>query len=327
MDSWEERNLDYMEAIRLPKGLIVDLITPLNDQGGIDVEGLDSLLKAVLPYADAILLAGPQMGEGRGLGVELKINLLEKATTSIQGKAPIFFWVSEDSAEGTKRALFLLEELLDSCRYKGMIFWLDSPLYYHSNRGLSEHYQDLTSKTGHPFVLYNDPGLIRLLERPLKRCNIRTNILKDLSQIERIKALVYRGSLTRAHNYQRALNTRPDFRVYDGDETRFLEHPSLSGVLSIGANVAPRIWSQVTRTSLGMLREDREKPVSLDEIWGMGRLLKDLMQIYNRNPVWTVKRGLFELKIIRSPACTSVTEPLKEEGNLLAEFISRHHIR
>jgi len=315
-----------MEAKRSPKGLIVDLITPLNDKAGIDSEGLDSLLKKVLPYADAVLLAGPQMGEGRGLGVDLKIDLLEKATTLIQGKAPIFFWISEDSVEGTKKALALLEDLLDSCDYKGMIFWLDSPLFYHSNRGLYDHYQDLASNTRHPFVLYNDPGLIELLESPLKRSNIRTNILKDLSKIAEIKALILRGSLTRANNYQKALNSRPDFRVYDGDETRFLEHPSLSGVLSVGANIAPGIWSEVTRASLGMLKEDREKGDYLNKIWEMARLLKDLMQIYNRNPVWIIKKTLFDLKIIGSHACTRVTEPLKEEDNLLAEFISKYNI-
>ncbi len=315
-----------MEAKRSPKGLIVDLITPLNDKAGIDSEGLDSLLKKVLPYADAVLLAGPQMGEGRGLGVDLKIDLLEKATTLIQGKAPIFFWISEDSVEGTKKALALLEDLLDSCDYKGMVFWLDSPLFYHSNRGLYGHYQDLASNTRHPFVLYNDPGLIELLESPLKRSNIRTNILKDLSNILEIKALILRGSLTRANNYQKALNSRPDFRVYDGDETRFLEHPSLSGVLSVGANIAPGIWSKVTRASLGMLKEDREKGDYLNKIWEMARLLKDLMQIYNRNPVWIIKRALFDLKIIGSHACTTVTEPLKEEDNLLAEFISKYNL-
>ena len=315
-----------MEAKRSPKGLIVDLITPLNDKAGIDSEGLDSLLKKVLPYADAVLLAGPQMGEGRGLGVDLKIDLLEKATTLIQGKAPIFFWISEDSVEGTKKALALLEDLLDSCDYKGMVFWLDSPLFYHSNRGLYDHYQDLASNTRHPFVLYNDPGLIELLESPLKRSNIRTNILKDLSKILEIKALILRGSLTRANNYQKALNSRPDFRVYDGDETRFLEHPSLSGVLSVGANIAPGIWSKVTRASLGMLKEDREKGDYLNKIWEMAKLLKDLMQIYNRNPVWIIKRALFDLKIIGSHACTPVTEPLKEEDNLLAEFISKYNL-
>lgn len=315
-----------MEAAKSPKGLIVDLITPLNDKAGIDSEGLDSLLKKVLPYADAVLLASPQMGEGRGLGVDLKIDLLEKAITLIQGKAPIFFWISEDSVEGTKKALALLEDLLDSCDYKGMIFWLDTPLFYHSNKGLYDHYQDLASNTRHPFVLYNDPGLIELLERPLKRINIRTNILKDLSKIGEIKALIFRGSLTRANNYQKALNSRPDFKVYDGDETRFLEHPSLSGVLSVGANIAPGIWSKATRASLGMLQEDRENGDYLNKIWEMAKLLKDLMQIYNRNPVWIIKRALSDLKIIGFHACTTVTEPLNEKNNLLSGFISKYNI-
>ncbi|UCH00142.1 MAG: dihydrodipicolinate synthase family protein [Deltaproteobacteria bacterium] len=315
-----------MMAEGLPKGLIVDLITPLNDKGGIDSQGLDTLLKKILPYADAILLAGPQMGEGRGLGLKLKIDLLEKAATFIQGKVPIFFWISEDSVKGTRDVIAHLEALLESSSYNGAVFWLDSPLFYHSNRGLYNHYQDLTLNTGYPFVLYNDPGLIRLLDRPLKRGNIRTNILKDLGKIDKIKALIFRGSLTRANNYQRALNTRADLRVYDGDEVGFLEHPSLSGVLSIGANIAPGIWSKVTRASLGMLKEDRERPDYLNQIWEMGKLLRDLIQIYSRNPVWIIKKALFDLKIIGSPACTNVTEGFQEKDSVLADFISRHNI-
>ncbi len=315
-----------MEAKKPPKGLIVDLITPLDDKGGIDIEGLDSLLKKVLPYASALLLASPQMGEGMGLSLQLKIDLLEKATAFIQGKIPIFFWISEDSVEGTKKALALQEDLLDSYDYRGMVFWLDSPLFYHSNRGLYNHYDELTLDKRYPFVLYNDPGLIRLLERSLKRCNIRTSILKDLSKIGNIKALIFRGSLTRANNYQKALNSRSDFWFYDGDEERFLEHPSLSGVLSIGANIAPRIWNTITRASLGMLEEDSQKRDYLNQIWEMGRLLKELIQIYKQNPVWIIKRALFDLKIIGSHACTTITKPFNEKNSLLTEFISQHNI-
>ncbi|MBW1858132.1 MAG: dihydrodipicolinate synthase family protein, partial [Deltaproteobacteria bacterium] len=278
-----------MESNKTPKGLIVDLITPLDDKGDIDNDGLSSLLQKVFPHADAVLLASPKMGEGSGLSLTLKTDLLKKATAFIQGRIPIFFWISEDSAENTEKTLALLEDLLKSYSYKGGVFWLDSPLYYHSNRGLYGHYQDLTLNAKYPFVLYNDPGLITMLERPLKRCNIRTNILKNLTEIDKIKALIFRGSLTRANNYQKALNRRPDFRVYDGDEDRFLEYPSMSGVLSIGANIAPRIWSNVTRASLGMLEEDREKRDYLHQIWEMGKVLKDLKKIYNPNPVWTIK--------------------------------------
>jgi hypothetical protein len=39
-----------------------------------------------------------------------------------------------------------------------------------------------------------------------------------------------------------------------------------------------------------------------------------------------LKRVLFDLKIIGSSACTPATEPVKDETNPLAEFLSRHHI-
>lgn len=315
-----------MEANKLPRGLIVDLITPLTDTGAIDIEGLNALLARVLPQADGILLAGPQMGEGRGLDLQFKMELLEKASAFVQGKVPLFFWISEDSIEATKELLDHLKGILESTGYSGMVFWLDSPLVYHSNRGLYRYYQDLTAMTGRPFVLYNDAGLIKLLEKQLKRGNIRTNILKDLSRIEKIMALVFRGSLTRVNNYQKALNKRPDFKIYDGDEARFLEHPSMSGIVSMGANLAPRIWSTVTRASLGVLEEGERKPGYVSQIWEMGQFLKDLMDMYRRNPVWTVKKALSDLKIIKSPACTAVTEPFQEKESLLAEFIAKHHI-
>ncbi|MBW2341587.1 MAG: dihydrodipicolinate synthase family protein [Deltaproteobacteria bacterium] len=315
-----------MVANKLPRGLIVDLITPLDDTGGIDREGLNAILAKVLPHADGILLAGPQMGEGRGLGPQFKVELFEKASAFVQGKVPLFFWISENSIEATKELLDHLKGILESTGYRGTIFWLDSPLAYHSNRGLYRYYQDLTAITDRAFVLYNDAGLIKLLEKQLKRGNIRTNILKDLSRIEKIVALVFRGSLTRVNNYQKALDRRPDFKIYDGDEARFLEHPSLSGIVSMGANLAPRIWSTVTRASLGVLEEGERKPGYLSQIWEMGQFLKDLMDMYRRNPVWTVKKALSDLKTIKSPACAAMTKAFEEEQSPLAEFIAKHHI-
>ncbi len=315
-----------MAAETPPRGLIVDLITPLDDKGGIDSGGLDCLLRKVLPYADGVLLAGPEMADGRGLDTKQKMDLLGKASRLIQGEVPILFWISADSSEGTRQVITHLEDLLGSSNYKGMFFWLDSPLVYHSNRGLYGHYQDLASTTRYPFVLYNDPRLVRALRRPFKRANIRTKILKDLGGIGEIRGLVFRGSIPRANNYQKAVNTRPDFRIYDGDEAGFLEHPSLSGVVSVGANAAPRIWSTVTRASLGLLKEEREKAGYVNKIWDLGTLLKEMMRIYGPSPVRIVKQALFDLDIIGSPACTRITEPVYEKENLLAQFIAKHNV-
>jgi len=315
-----------MEPDRLPKGLIVDLITPLTDSGDIDGKGLDSLLAKVLPQADGILLAGPRMGEGRGLDVGLKAELLKEVCVFVDGRVPLFFWVSQDSVEGTRETTVLLEGVLESSHYGGTVFWLDSPLFYHSNRGLCGHYQELAANTAHPFVLYNDAGLVEVLDRRLKRGNIRTTILKDLSRIEKIKALIFRGPLARVNNYQKALNRRPDFKIYDGDEARFLEHPSLSGILSMGANIAPRTWSTITRASLGMLDEGERGGDYVHEVWGKAQLLRDLIETYQHNPVWTIKRALSDAAIIGSPACTPLVQPDEEAGTQLTELISRHGV-
>jgi len=311
-----------MEERRPPKGLIVDLITPLYDTGIIDKKSLHNLLKRVLPHVDGVLLGSPRVGEGRSLGLDHKVDLLESALALIGDDTPILFWITGESSEGTKKILAELEDLLRTGDYRGNVFWLDSPLYYHSNRGLYRHYEELTSLADNPLVLHNDPGLIELLDRPLKRSNIRTSIVKDLGVMEGITGLVFCGSLVRVTNYQKSLSRRSDFRVYDGDETRFLEHPSMSGIVSMGANVAPRMWSTVTRSSLG-IREDKDP----GRLFELGALLRDLLMIYRKNPVRIIKKALFDLKVIDSLACTAKTDPLQDTATPLVEFLSNYHIQ
>lgn len=311
-----------MEERRPPKGLIVDLITPLYDTGIIDKKSLHNLLKRVLPHVDGVLLGSPRVGEGRSLGLDHKVDLLESALALIGDDTPILFWITGESSEGTKKILAELEDLLRTGDYRGNVFWLDSPLYYHSNRGLYSHYEELTSLAGNPLVLHNDPGLIELLDRPLKRSNIRTSIVKDLGVMEGITGLVFCGSLVRVTNYQKSLSRRSDFRVYDGDETRFLEHPSMSGIVSMGANVAPRMWSTITRSSLG-IREDKDP----GRLFELGALLRDLLMIYRKNPVRIIKKALFDLKVIDSLACTAKTDPLQDTATPLVEFLSNYHIQ
>ena len=67
-----------MGVLRSPRGLIIDLITPLNIGGDIDGRGLGKQLDRVLPYVHALLLASPYMGEGNHLKPTQREELLEK---------------------------------------------------------------------------------------------------------------------------------------------------------------------------------------------------------------------------------------------------------
>jgi dihydrodipicolinate synthase/N-acetylneuraminate lyase len=177
----------------------------------------------------------------------------------------------------------------------------------------------LTTPTREPWLLHNDPGLIDRLARSFKRNNIRTAVLQEILGIEEIQGLLYSGSLDRAGNYQKATRARPDFRIYDGDERRFLTHPSLSGVVSAGANLSPKAWHKITEASLGLSDAREDYPDRLQQIWNTGQYLRTLLDLYRSQPVQIIKQVLSEAGIIESPKCTEQDEDVGEKVRSIIE--------
>ena len=313
-----------MEALIAPRGLIVDLITPLNLDRSIDTLGLEKILDRITPWAQAILLAGPGAGEGENLDLVQRQELLEKALSFTHGLIPVIMWITQDTENKTAEAVNLLKGAIGPEEHACQVFWMDSPLYYHSNRGLASHYQNMISMVDQPFVLHNDPGLTEKVARPFKRKNIRTAILKDLCRMEGVVGLVFSGTLDRTHNYQRACRGQARFRLYDGDETRFLDHPSMSGVVSIGANLSPRAWQRITRSSLQLTDDNRVYPDHLRQIWELGQYLRNLKDIYHRMAIPIIKSSLSDMGIIKTPTCTFAVEDVQEEAIRVRKLIARY---
>ena len=184
-----------MQAITAPRGLIVDIITPFTKGRAIDGPGLRKLLNRTAPHAQAVFLASPHTGEGKNLHIEQRVELLEQAVPAMtQHPIPILIWVTRDDEAGSRRTTIALKEVIEKRRYTGDVFWVDTPLYYHSNRGLPDLYRALCSVVGRPYILYNDPGFINGLTRSFKRNNIRTAVLKELISFEGITGLIFSGS-------------------------------------------------------------------------------------------------------------------------------------
>jgi dihydrodipicolinate synthase/N-acetylneuraminate lyase len=320
-----------MEALIAPRGLIVDLITPLKTDRSIDGRGLGRLLDRITPHAQAILLAGPGGGEGKNLELGQRLELVEKALFVIRGRVPILIWVTGDTEEKTRKTLLINKKVLEKSGYQGQVFWVDTPLYYHSNRALPDHCEDLSSMVDQPFILHNDPELIKGLARPVKRNNIRTSILKELAYLEKIVGLVFNGSLDRAHNYQKASRRRANFRIYDGDETHFLDHPSTSGVVSLGANLTPKAWQRIAGSSLNLTGDQKDYPDSLKQVWESGGYLRSLKDIYHQMPVPIVKGVLSDLGIIETPICAfpaeNPEEPKRHAKELMARFGNSYEVQ
>lgn len=289
-----------MEDFNLPRGLIVDLITPLMEDKSIDGRGLGQHLDLLLPHVTGVMVLGPLTGEGSGLNIEQKVDLFDKTLVVVRGAVPVLVWITGKTPEETSEILDSLKKQKRTRKYNGTVLWVDAPLYYHSNRGLPEYYMHLCSRVDEPLILHNDPSLIQSLDKSLKRKNIRTSILKELVVIEKIQGLIFSGSLDRAYNYRKAVRSRSGFKIFDGDESRFLDHPGHSGVVSIGANIACKEWAKITSLSLNPENEDRY-PDQQKQTWELWSHLSYLKTLYSENSVDIIKKVLKERGVINGP--------------------------
>lgn len=306
-----------------PKGLIVDLLTPINLTGEIDGRSLGRYLDRIMPHAQAFFLGSPYLGSGRNMSPDQHEDLMEKTLVVVRGQVPLFIWFSRETEDQSRKHLLRLNKRLSERNYKGPVYWVDTPLLYHSNRGLSQLYREYASLVSEDFILHNDPELVKTVSRPFKRANIRTSILKELGQNERIRGLIFSGDLDRSYNYQRAVRSRKDFKIYDGDESRFLSFPSLGGVISKGANLVPKIWSRITLSSLQMNDEATNYSDSLSQLWEMGNDLKDLEAIYDRHGVKIIKRAMIEIGILEELEADKDASIPGEAMKNLMEIINR----
>jgi len=311
-----------METLSAPRGLIVELITPLTRGGTIDAGALGRLLSRVAPFVQGIFLASPRAGDGTALTPDLRGSLLRETMIALdQNPLPVFMWVTQADEDATRETMETLRDISEQHPYAAGRFWVDTPLYYHSNRGLPDLYRELCPLAGAPILLHNDPVLIKELGKPLKRSNIRTAILKELMAYSELSGMIFSGSLDRAHHYQRACRSRSDFRIYDGDEVQFLDYPSKSGVVSMGANLAPGAWERIVRSSLHLSAHTKDYPDHLQQIWETGRDLRRMQTLYAGAPAAVIKDALAYLGIIE-PA----VKPLDSSESLrdaLRELLGR----
>ena len=309
-----------MEAFAAPRGLIAELVTPLESDGAIDIAGLERLLGRVAPHVQGIFLSSPRAGEGLRLSPRQRLALLEQTVLHLKA-APVsvFLWITGAHEEQTVETVLAVQKQFTTKGNTRNLFLVDTPLFYHSNRGLADYYKRLLSMTDLPFILHNDPAIISSLKKPFKRDNIRTAILKELCELAGVEGLIFSGSLERGHHYQMACRKDPGFRIYDGDEIRFLDYPSTSGAISVGANLAPKAWGKITRSSLQQMDQKYKYPDHLQQIWETGNCLRTISNACQQFPADVVKKILGEQGIIETSPTIPKNEAVEESCRQIRE--------
>ncbi len=220
-----------------------------------------AFLAAVAAHVDGFILDPPYwdpLRRGPFLS-PLDLETVTELARMLPTDKPIAIRITGKTPSETASFLQELDNRLKSTDLYPQILWLDTPLAYHSNRGLPHLLERFYLLTSRPFVLENAPEQVRPVKSWRRHVNLRTAIVKTLAENPRFAALIHHGSLRRSLNYAKAVVRRRDFSLLDGDEHKFLEYPNTTGVVSVSANIAPSVWALlVNRKSLSARVQNME---------------------------------------------------------------------
>lgn len=227
-------------------GSIVAILTPMQEDGSLDFNRLRSLIDFhIAEGTDGIVVVGTT-GESPTVNFDEHKEVIQVAVEHAAGRIPV---IAGTGANSTAEAV----ELSASAKKAGAAASLSVVPYYNkpTQEGLYRHFRAIAESVDIPQILYNVPS------RTV--ADIGNDTVLRLAQIPNIVGIKdATGNMERCSDL---LRRAPDkFLVYSGDDASCLALMLLggSGVISVTANVAPRLMHDMCAAALaGDLRQAR----------------------------------------------------------------------
>jgi len=234
-------------------GLGVALVTPFNESGAVDFEGLENLVEHQIKNDVDYLVVQGTTGEVATLTTTEKAEVLAFIIKVNNNRLPIVFGVGGNN---TSDVVNTLQEL----NTEGIDAILSVSPYYNkpSQEGIYQHYKAVSGATKLPIILYNVPG--RTNSNVLPETTIR--IATDFKNIIAIKEAS--GNLSQIMTL---VENKPEgFLIISGDDD--LAMPLLAcgidGLISVVSNAFPKRTSDMIHAGLkGDFSLAREKHYEL----------------------------------------------------------------
>lgn len=228
-------------------GSIVALVTPMHNDGSVDWDALKKLVEWHIEQGTHSIVAVGTTGESATLDVEEHAQVIEAVIKAAAGRIPI---IAGTGANSTREAI----ELTETARKLGADAALLVTPYYNkpTQEGLYQHYKAVAEAVDLPQILYNVPG-----RTGVDMHNDTVIRLADVDRIVGIKDAT--GDLNRGHDLINRLNQK--IAVYSGDDATAYRLILLGaqGNISVTANVAPGVMSQVCEAAKAGNREEAEQ--------------------------------------------------------------------
>jgi 4-hydroxy-tetrahydrodipicolinate synthase len=259
---------------------MVAIATPMQEDGSVDFNALDKLVDFHLQNQTDVIIPAGTTGESATLDHEEHCQVIKRVVDRVNGRVPV---IGGTGANSTWEAISLTrcaaEAGVDACL-------LVTPYYNKpTQEGLYQHYKKIAEEVDIPQILYNVPSRTA--------CDMLPATVARLAELKNIVGVKEAsGDMTRAVEIQKACG--PEFMVVSGEDGQAMESILAGGhgVISVTANVAPRLMHKMCAAALA---GDREKAQSLNA--QLEDLHRDLF--IESNPIPT-KWALHEMGLIPS---------------------------
>ncbi len=230
-------------------GSMVAIVTPMNEDDSVDYESLDKLVDFHLENQTDVIIPAGTTGESATLDHEEHCEVIRRVVERVKGRVPV---VGGTGANSTWEAISLTRCAADA----GVDACLLVTPYYNkpTQEGLYQHYKKIAEEVDIPQILYNVPGRTA--------CDMMPETIGRLSKIKNIVGIKEAsGDMSRAPKIREL--SGPDFMIVSGEDNQAMESilAGGQGVISVTANVAPRLMHEMCQAALA---GDREKAQQLN---------------------------------------------------------------
>jgi 4-hydroxy-tetrahydrodipicolinate synthase len=228
-------------------GSLVAIVTPMLEDGRLDLARFKSLIDwHIAEGTDGIVVVGTT-GESPTVDFDEHKELIQVAVEHAKGRIPV---IAGTGANSTAEAI----ELTQSAKKTGATACLSVVPYYNkpTQEGLYQHFRKIAESVDIPVIVYNVPG--RTVADLQNDTVLRLAQVPGIIGIKDATANMERGSdlVRRAPR---------NFAIYSGEDSGALALILLGGhgVISVTANVAPRLMHEMCAAALvGDVKKARE---------------------------------------------------------------------
>ena len=220
------------------KGSIPALITPMREDGSLDLAAWDRLLDFHLTEGSDAVVVGGTTGESPTVAADELATLIGRAKTRVAGRMPV---IAGSGGNSTTRSVALSRAAVEA----GADALLVVTPYYNrpTQEGLYRHFTAIADTAGAPVILYNVPSRTS--------CDLLPETVARLATHRRIIGIKEAtGDVARGEAVRRLCPE--DFLLLSGDDPTAvaLMRIGARGVISVTANVVPRAMHEVCTAAL-----------------------------------------------------------------------------